>query len=256
MAMASYSCQALVGTNKAGQLKKDDNGYYYVVLGALDFYNSKGDFYSFQSAKHLFESSSNLMRRVKNGNLRGECGHPRKAGNQSMTEYIYRILDIFEPNTSHHIREVIIDDTSMKDKNGKPVVLIRGWVKPSGPMGPALQKAFDNPDENVCFSIRSLTQDTRAPGGTFIKHLQEIATWDWVNEPGISVANKYSDPSLESLGDVLFTRSHLEAVRDLQLKLGNGMESHGGVSAESLLNKFDWVKPDNMSIMVPKSSAW
>lgn len=257
MAYASYSCTALVGTNKAGELKKDEHGYYDVILGALDYFNSRGQFYPFASAKHLFDSSSIMMRRIKNGNMRGECGHPRRQPGWSMPEYIHRILDIYEPNISHHIREVWIDDTSMKDANGKPLIVVRGWIKPAGIGGPALQKALDNPQENVCFSIRSLTRDVKGIGGQVIKNIEEIVTWDWVNEPGINIATKYMHPSLESMGDdIIFTESHLMAVRDLQRADGLGVESRGGLSAESLLDRLNWDVPEGKRIAVPGSMRW
>ena len=54
---ATYSCTALLGTNKAGVLKPDAEGYYTVVLGALNFYNSAGDFYPYESAKKNYSVS-------------------------------------------------------------------------------------------------------------------------------------------------------------------------------------------------------
>jgi len=257
MAYASFSCTALVGTNKVGLLQKDADGYYDVVLGALDYFNSRGDFYPLATAKRLFESSSILMRRIKGGNLRGECGHPRKLPGQSMPEYIHRILDINEPTVSHHIREVWIDDKSMKDDNGRPIVLVRGWVRPAGLHGAGLQKALDNKHENVCFSIRSLTRDVLTPTGTYIKNLEEIITWDWVNEPGINVANKFGHPSLENMmSDVVFTDSHLRAVRDLQHADTCGLESRGGLSVESLISSLQWEPPVDSMVVLPASSKW
>lgn len=257
MAYASFSCTALVGTNKAGQLKKDENGYYDVVLGAFDYFNSRKDFYPFAPAKRMFEESSNLMRRISNGALRGECGHPRRQPGQSMPEFINRILDIYEPNTACHFREVWIDDESMKGEGGRPIIAVRAWVKPSGPMGPALQKALDNPHENVCFSIRSLTRDVQTPQGTFIKNIAEIITWDWVNEPGINIANKYSHPALESVAtDVVFTESHLRAVRELQAADSIGVESRGGVGVESIIRALDWDVSAERKLVLPGSTRW
>ena len=77
--IAKYSCTALAGTNKVGKLRADENGYREMVLGAYDFDNSAGAVYPFESAQSLFKSSSSLMRRIANGQCRGEYGHPKPA---------------------------------------------------------------------------------------------------------------------------------------------------------------------------------
>ena len=37
-----YGCTSLLGVNKAGELKQDANGYYEMIVGGLDVYNSAG----------------------------------------------------------------------------------------------------------------------------------------------------------------------------------------------------------------------
>ena len=37
-----YSCTSLAGVNKVGNLKKTEDGYYPLVVGALDVFNSAG----------------------------------------------------------------------------------------------------------------------------------------------------------------------------------------------------------------------
>lgn len=256
MAQATYSCTMLAGTGKKGVLKQDGNGYYDCLLGAFDYYNSAGHFYDFDSARFLFEDSSNLMRRISHGNLHGECGHPRMQPGMSMPQFIHRVLDVFEPNISHHIREVWIDDTQMKDKAGNKIVSVRGWVKPAGPRGPALKEALDNNAENVCFSVRSLTDDVEDMRGQRIKHMKELVTWDWVMEPGINIANKFMHPSLESLmPDVVFTESHLREVSAMQQRSGVSMES-GGLSANALMEALHWTSRTDSKLVVPPSARW
>ena len=53
----NYSCTALVGSNKSGVLKPDADGYYTVVLGALNFFNSAGHYYPLEPAEKLFADS-------------------------------------------------------------------------------------------------------------------------------------------------------------------------------------------------------
>lgn len=223
---ATFSCTALLGTNKAGSLKPDENGYYTLILGALDTYNSAGDFYPFKSAKEIFQESSSLMRRIKNGACRAEYGHPKKLPGMSDRDFLQRILSIHEDKVCAHIKEVTLDHSGIKDNNGRAVIAIIGKIKPAGPYGQILKEQLENKDENVCFSIRSLTKDVWE-GGVNKKNLMQVVCWDYVNEPGISVANKYQSPALESANDdiVTFTTKHFEDIRDMQKK-SVGMESN------------------------------
>ncbi len=197
MGQLVFNCTALVGTNKVGTLPVDSNGYREVILGALDFDNSIGQQYDSRAAEKLLSENQSFIRRIKAGYLKGEYGHPKKQPGMSMRDYLIRIMTIEETLVSHHIKSVWIDKSKVMH-GGKNVVAIMGQVKPCGPYGPALEKSFANPDENVAFSIRSITDDFLVRGKVS-KHLREIAGWDHVVEPGLSVANKYQTPSLESM---------------------------------------------------------
>jgi outer membrane protein assembly factor BamD len=50
-----FACTSLVGTNKTGMLRKDADGYYEVVVGALNVFNSAGEYYVYEKARQLFE---------------------------------------------------------------------------------------------------------------------------------------------------------------------------------------------------------
>ena len=176
------------------KLEQDDKGYYRVILGAIDAFNTAGDFYLSDGVKDLIDNQSHsLSRRLKSGYLKGECGHPSYQTGMSKADFFARNLRIELSNTSHHIRELILTPT--KEPSGFPgkgtTILIEGWIKPSGPLGDALKKDLDNPDQNVPFSIRSFTQDSNV-NGINTKKILQIVTWDWVLEPGIQTANKWS----------------------------------------------------------------
>lgn len=250
----TYACTALKGTNKKGILKPDENGYYELVLGALNFYNSVRAFYPLEPAKKLFEESSSLMRRINNGALRGELGHPKKLPGMSMRDYISRILEIHEENVCCHIKEVRLDNESVKDDSGRPIMAIIGKVKPSGPKGQSLKESLENPDEAVCFSIRSLTHDIMV-NGVLQKHLKTIVCWDYVNEPGISVATKWNAPSLEGVNlqeDLLIQENTMSAVAEQRKISGVSLES-GGLDIEEVIEDLGW---NNKSPEVPPSSKW
>lgn len=248
--VATYSCTALVGTNKTGALKPDADGYYELVLGALDTFNESGAYYPLGPAKKVFDTSSSLMRRIANGNCKGECGHPKQLPGQSIRDYLGRIMRIEETNVCCHFKEVRLETGTVKGKNGLPVTAVVGKVRPSGPRGPALKDALENPHENVCFSVRSLTKDLPI-NGILHKNIQTIVCWDWVTEPGIAVADKYHSPSLEALNDTEFTEEHLESVEQLQKASGFGNESACSVSEVS--RDLGW---DRKRSALPPSASW
>lgn len=180
------------------KITPDSDGYYDLIIGALNVYNSAGELYTSQGVVELFNDSSILMRRIKKGCLKGEVGHPPSLG-LSKDQYIRRLLTIQESNVCCHFKEIYLDTEFGKRNPGvcEPnTIAIRAKLKPSGPNGSALQKALDNPEENVCFSVRGFTEDYQQRG-QLVRYLREIVCWDWVNEPGIHIASKWNTQSLE-----------------------------------------------------------
>lgn len=237
-----FACTSLAGVNKVGNLKKDADGYYQVVVGALNVFNSAGQFYVYEQAKELFQSSSQLMRRVNKGALRGEYGHPKMLPGMTNDQFAHRVMSIYEENVCCHFKDITLDFDSVKDEHGKPVIAIIGTMTSSGPNGPALEKSLQNPNENVCFSIRSFTDDYREAGLTK-RVLKTIVTWDYVNEPGIAVAEKFKAPSLESLEeDVIITRGSME--RSMSLPNPNGYAAESVIlTGDELFRSMGWQAP-------------
>jgi Peptidase S80 family len=244
-----FACTALAGANKAGVLKRDANGYYEIVVGALNVFNSAGQLYVFEQAKALFAESSQLMRRVQRGALRGEYGHPKLAAGQTKESFANRVLSIYEENVCCHHKDITLDFDRVKDDNGRPIITIISKVLPAGPHGAVLQKSLDNPDENVCFSIRAFTDDFR-DGGIIKRVLKTIVTWDYVNEPGISAAEKFRSPALEAMSDESFSRGELE--RALAQPAGMATES-GLLTGGELFASMGWNVPKDVR---PAWAGW
>ena len=201
-----------------GRLKSDGQGGYVMPVGGLNVFNSAGQYYTFEAAKKLFEESSQFMRRVERAVVRAEVGHPVKEPGMSENDYIRRVLTIRESNVCAFHKEIWLDFNSIKDKNGKPVIAIMSRVCPSGPHAAMLERAFENPGENVCFSIRAFTRDYMQ-GGVMYRDLDTIVTFDYVNEPGIDFAEKFKAPSLEAevLDTSRFTRGQMtEAISSMR----------------------------------------
>jgi hypothetical protein len=187
--------------NKKGILTPDSDGYYTVTLGALNTYNSAGEYYTAEGALQLFENSSYLMRRIKNGSLYSELGHPKKQPNMSMSEFYNRVITIDETNVCGHISEITLDFNFGKNNpkfNNPDMIAIIGKVKPAGDKANSLQLALENPKQNAAFSIRGLTEN-KYRNGRVERILTNIITWDHVIEPGISIACKAHTPGLENI---------------------------------------------------------
>lgn len=239
MSNIHFTCTSLVGTGKKGILKPDADGYYDMVIGGLNILNSAGEYYTYSGAKDLFQSSSSFMRRVKRGVLKGEVGHPRREIGQSLESFMNRILDIDEKNVCVHFAEIYLDFDNFKNPDGSPIVAIRSKLRPTGPKAESLQRSIDNPKENVCFSIRSFTENTTSFGRTN-KAIKTIVTFDNVNEPGIHIAEKFKSPALENLQDLVVTKKQLDDVFDHRTVMYSGQESNL-MSREELFKSFGWV---------------
>lgn len=231
-------CTMLLGTEKKGVLKPDADGYYTLVLGAYGAFNSAGMFYDLASALPFFQDNSPLIRMLKKGVLRGEYKHPEKQPGQSDQEYIGRIRQIDSDRVCSHFKSLRLEE-GQRDEKGRPITVVIGEVRPSGPYGQVLKDALENPHENVYFSVRSLTMDDMMRG---IKYTKEIVTWDMVNEGGIYNANKYYSPALESFNEVEVTPTMLWGLADEQKRQqAMGMEA-AGVDYESLAKELGWEK--------------
>lgn len=246
----SFGCTALLGTNKGGTLKPNADGYYKVILGALDFENSYGAQYPLQSAKEVFKESSGFMRRLRAGYCRGEYGHPKRLPGQVHDEFIRRIMTIEETRICMHIAEAWIDYDSVKYE-GKKIVTIWGLIRPEGPYGAYLKDSLDNPKCNVAFSLRSITLDEYIQGRLY-KNIDDIACWDFVVEPGLKPANKYANPALEDFGSVSIPMDHLHQVISSQYQRV-GMESNNMLlELQRRIN----ITPKKIPNQRPPSDAW
>lgn len=233
--IVKYSAAILAGTGKKGIVKPDANGYYTTVVGGLNTLNSAGEYYVAEGAKLLFDRSSPFIRRIQNGCLKAETGHPKMTPGMKYDDYVTRVLSIYETNVCGHFGDIWLDENFGRNNpqyNNRDLIAIMARVKPAGPNANALQMAFENPEENVCFSIRALTEDQFFRG---VNHrvLKTIITFDWVTEPGISIANKYNSPALETLSEKVIHQATLETLIE-KTKSMVAMEDTRAIALEAL----------------------
>ena len=188
---ARYNCVALAGVNAPAVYKRDQHGYYYVLLAALNVYNSENIYYMFNESKHVFDRSNIFMRKMADGKIWGERDHPEYIVGMSEAEWVDRNEWIEIKNTAMHIREIelIVTDEVC---DGQNVVEIWGWINPDGcEHGEKLKAALDNPHMNVCFSLRAIVREGRV-NGRLSRFIDRLITIDWVIEDGLKICNKYS----------------------------------------------------------------
>ena len=245
-----FECTSLRGTNKKGLLPKDENGYRWMPIGGLNIFNSAGQYYTLEGARELFAESSQFNRRIQRGALRGEVGHPVRQPGQSMDSYMQRVLEIDPTNVCAHFAKIELNFDDYSGPEG-PVVAIMGLVAPSGPHAAMLERSFNSPHENVCFSIRAFTRDYISRG-ICNRVLKNIITFDYVNEPGIAIAEKFKSPALESFNEVMVTKSQLERATCQTAHAGVAKESVA-LTADELFESFGWAAE---SIDKPIFTRW
>lgn len=252
-----FSATALAGTGKQGILPPDADGYYETVLGGLNVFNSVGEFYTAEGVKELFADSGLLQKRIQKGRLRSELGHPKKLPGESDQAFINRIFLINEDRVCAHIREVYLDADRVKGENGQSVIAIIGKVKPAGPFADVMQKSFENKHENTAFSIRAFTDDQRIRG-IMHRYLKTIVTWDFVSDPGISIAGKWNSPALETLDTHLFTRGQIENTMNQTSMVGIAQESAmaASMNAHELFQAMGWSLGGDPNTAKPAFLKW
>lgn len=257
----SYGCTALLGVNKKGIIKPDAQGYFEITVGGFNVHNYGGAYYPLGQAQKLFEESGPLMRRIKAGVLRGELGHPPQDG-LSPSAYFKRLNEIRETQVCCHFGSVVLDFDNYKAKSGFPMVAVRARVKPSGPYGDTLLKSLENPEEETCFSIRAAVVPAME-GGREVRYVEDIVTWDYVNEGGIAIARKYYSMALESMGGAaaelgesliitpaMLQHAKVEAVRTM------GLESNDTQRLANLQQRLGWTRPDPQVFSRPRYLDW
>lgn len=253
MEVVKFTETVFSDSNKKGIITPDSDGYYTLVVGALNTYNSSGEYYTAEGALELFENSSQFMRRIKNGALYCELGHPKKLPGMTNDQFYYRIISIEETNICAHISEISLDFNYGKNNpqyNNPDLIAIIAKVKPAGAKAQALQLALENPKQNAAFSIRGITEN-KFTNGRMERRLTNIITFDHVTEGGILVADKAHSPALESFNEgrvceTLDTVIDKEALkRVLQSSIGNVSLESNRVLFKDILKSIEGSKVRN-----------
>lgn len=227
MAQLRFSSTLMSGTGHTGEMAPDDTGYYDVGLCSFNVHSKMGDFFSMQGVERLFEEQSDLMRRLRNGSLYIENGHPYQTPGMSDGDYYLRIMTIQEDRFCGHIKELYIDwDFGKNNPHLTPsdTVLIRGLVKPYGEHKHVLEDAFRNKCQNLAFSVRGLSDLEESMSGKITRYMTTIVTFDFVGEGAMALADRHTSVSLLSYQPkIIMDRTiDVDVFKDLYEKAYNG----------------------------------
>lgn len=197
----------LAESGKRGILAPMDGGpYYFLRAGGFNIRSRIGITYTLNEyVKECSRAGSDFDRRVTNGQMFGELGHPKqyyleKINGQivrtkitDIFEWIMRLKTIEESNVAMHIRKVHFDFTG----GDRDPVYNDIEVCGHGPWKQIFEDAMGNPDINGAISIRTVTKPQK-PGATE-REVDYWSSYDLVLEQGMLEACKHLQAGLESL---------------------------------------------------------
>lgn len=244
-------CEVMSAQNKVGLLKKNEKGEYLdIVFGALEFRNSTGSTYSLESGEDLLRPGSLFSDMLTSGQAKGEYWHPKREAGWTDEQWFQRIMYCEEKYTSHLHTSMWIDMIKPHGYDRKIPAFI-GNLLPTGPYGDTLEKQLDTPQDNVSFSIRSITDDIKLSDGTFYKKILAASGFDHVTRPGIKIASKANAISLENASSAI-------SLTDM-IHFADNVNSDGvGFEARQQFKKVihDISRQYETKVFVPASSTW
>lgn len=202
----TFGSTVLEGTGKKGILKPmEPGGHYYLVnAGGFNIENRSGIKYRFNEyLRECMREGSDLNRRVSEGQLQCELGHPPqyywewRDGRIIQTpitdvfQWIHRLRTILEPNVCGSVRKI---HWIMTGGETDPVYN-QIEVRPFGPHAQVLKDSLEDPEMNTAFSIRTVTKPQKL--GDRVREVDYFTGYDKVIEQGMLNACKFRTAGLE-----------------------------------------------------------
>lgn len=181
---------------KLGRAIRDKDGYYTdvpaAVLGTVTRNRTQYDTPAFLDK--LTNPDSSFNKRITEGTLHGEWGHPFV--NLESKEGLNRLLHLEPLLESNHIRSVSVKH--IQDLNLDMVMMD---TKPTGPYGRYFEEAMEDPTRNVAFSLRGISEARfdRAANVTYRKLLTLVTFDSGVASGGFKETSKRYMASTEDL---------------------------------------------------------
>lgn len=209
--------------NRNKDIKKNANGDYLVIVGAVNHFTAGGELYVAEEVQEKFAENSILMQRCKNDLLEIEDEHPTWEPSMSKAQWFERLYSYDKSKVAGKITELWLEETDeCAPGTDLKIILIWAAIRPftDRPKGLLLKRDLENPDKNVAFSIRSIIyQETF--NLTPVCKIKDIITFDWVSSPGISKAHKYYTAGMLNDGRLLADLNIAEDVKEMSVILKN-----------------------------------
>lgn len=196
--------------NKVGRIKPDENGIYkglpMMVLGETTQQNTYYDPASLQD--QIINPQSRFNKVYRQQKCYGEYGHPTFYG-MSDTDKIQRLVTVDEQRVSHLFTGLYTDAPSAEG-----TVVLRGDVKPCGPLGAVFKEGLDDPVVNTAFSLRAFVDTKMRPNGLKFRTVKQLTTWDTVGPSGYATTDKANAIGLESFSGENFHEYEIHVMED------------------------------------------
>jgi hypothetical protein len=179
--MLSVSVMKTMNNKDMRAVKPDSNGVYKgLPLGVIGQASRNGSEYDVESMVFALSNPASIFyKKLTEGNLRGEYGHPVVKDKSD----IIRIAQVDPKCISHAI-------TGIQTKKGEGYTMIYGDIKPCGPYGKYLKETLEDDQLTTSFSLRSLCdKPTTKPGNIQYKVVRALVTFDAVDMPGFEMAS-------------------------------------------------------------------
>lgn len=200
----------LAESGKRGSLKPMEAGgeYYKLNAGGFNIPNRMGVVYRFNEyLKECMRPGSDLNRRVSEGQVQMELGHPPqyyfekdpRTGQVVRTnitevfQWIHRLRTILDPNVCGFIRKI---HWEMTGRESDPIY---NYIeaRPFGAYKEVFKDSLEDPDINTAVSIRTVTKPQKM--GDTSREVDYFSTYDLVIEQGMIMACKHRTAGLEDI---------------------------------------------------------
>jgi hypothetical protein len=213
--------------NRVGRVIPDENGIYkglpMMVLGQV---TQQKTYYDPQSMIDQITNPNTRFNMVlRQGKLAGEYGHPSFIGMMSESDQLQRLVTVDEKSTSHIFTSLYTDPLTPEGN-----IVVRGDIKPTGPMGSVLKDSLDDPVINTAFSLRAYVDTKMNPDGVKYRTVRSLVTFDCVTSSGFFGTDKSHALALEHLAGGEYLDHEIQVMED-----GNILISQ--IALESIMNE-------------------
>lgn len=236
--------------NRVGVIRPNELGIYCgLPLMVLNETTQQNTYYDPKSMIDQITNPNTTFNKImSDGKKMGEWGHPTFFG-LNKDETIQRLVTVDERNTSHLFTSLYTDAPGPSG-----TVVVRGDVKPTGPMGAVFKESLEDPVVNTSFSLRAyVTTDTR-PNGLKYRTVRQLCTWDVVGASGYKTTDKAHALGLESFSGDTYEEYEIQVIDNGMLMIDQiALESYsdtelneifGVRKVSQLVQSRTFVKPD------------